>query len=94
MNPSNSFIEQMPKVELHVHLEGATTPTTLLHLAHKNKIALPADTVEGLQEWYQFRDFRHFVEIYLTSSQCIQSPEDIEFIAREFLKEQARQHIV
>ncbi len=94
MNPSNSFIEQMPKVELHVHLEGATTPATLLHLAHKNRIALPADTVEGLQEWYQFRDFRHFVEIYLTSSQCIQSPEDIEFIAREFLKEQARQHIV
>ena len=93
MNPLNAFIEQMPKVELHVHLEGATTPETLLRLARKNKISLPADTVEGLQEWYQFRNFRHFVEIYFKSSECIQSPEDIEFITREFLKEQARQNI-
>jgi adenosine deaminase len=46
------FIEQMPKVELHVHLEGSIQPETLLKLAHRNQVQLPADIVEGLRAWY------------------------------------------
>ena len=38
-----SFLVKMPKVELHVHLEGTFRPATLLSLARKNKVALPAD---------------------------------------------------
>ena len=37
----NTFIDQMPKVELHVHLEGAIRPSTLLALAQKHNITLP-----------------------------------------------------
>lgn len=84
----------LPKVELHVHLEGSIRPETVLRLAQKNKVTLPADTVEGLTEWYTFRDFPHFVEIYTTVSGCIRSAEDVEFIAREFLAGQAEQNIV
>lgn len=87
------FIRKMPKVELHVHLEGAVRPETLLKLAHKYNIALPANTVEGLQQWYTFRDFPHFVEIYLKISECIRTVDDIELIAREFLAGQAAQNI-
>jgi len=88
------FIETMPKVEIHVHLEGATQPETVLHLAEKNKIELPVKTIEEMRDWYEFRDFEHFVDIYLTASKCITSPEDIEYIAREFLKGQSQQNIV
>lgn len=88
------FCRAMPKVELHVHLEGSIRPETVLSLAKKNNIALPADTVEGLREWYVFRDFPHFVEIYVSVSNCIKSPEDIEFIAREFLVGQKDQNIL
>jgi adenosine deaminase len=84
----------MPKVELHVHLEGSIQPETLLLLAERNNVALPATTVEGLRRWYKFTDFPHFVEIYLTISSCIRTPEDIEFIAREFLRGQAAQRIL
>ncbi|MBI4854090.1 MAG: adenosine deaminase [Acidobacteria bacterium] len=87
------FITKMPKVELHVHLEGAIEPTTLLKLAKEHKVKLPANTVEGLQEWYKFKDFPHFVEIYLTISSCLKSTEDIELITREFLIGQAKQNI-
>jgi adenosine deaminase len=87
------FIREMPKVELHVHLEGAIQPETLLKLAARNNIALPADTVEGLREWYTFTDFPHFVTIYVKISECIQTPDDLEFVAREFLKGQAAQNI-
>ena len=84
----------MPKVELHVHLEGSIRPETVLRLAERHGVSLPADTVEGLREWYSFRDFPHFVEIYMAVSGCVRTPEDIEFVAREFLVGQAEQNIL
>ena len=88
-----TFIRAMPKVELHVHLEGAIRPETLLELAQRNRVRLPYDTVEGLREWYKFRDFPHFVEIYVAISRCLKTSADLELIAREFLANQAQQNI-
>ena len=88
-----SYIAAMPKVELHVHLEGAIRPETLLELARRNDVPLPADTVAGLHKWYSFTDFPHFVEIYVAISACLRTPDDIELIAREFLAGQAAQNI-
>jgi len=90
----DTFIRRMPKVELHVHLEGSIQPETLLLLARRNSVTLPTATAEGLRQWYKFTDFPHFVEIYLAISACVCSPEDIEFIAREFLRGQAAQRIL
>src|SRR5499426_1037272 len=92
--PLDTFIRRMPKVELHVHLEGSIQPETLLLLAERNGVTLPATTADGLRQWYKFTDFPHFVEIYLTISSCIRSSEDVEFIAREFLRGQAAQRIL
>jgi len=94
MDAIQKFITQMPKVELHVHLEGSVRPQTLLKLAARHQVPLPATTVEGLREWYTFRDFAHFIDIYLTISNCLRTPEDIELITREFLEGQAEQNIV
>ena len=88
-----SYIAAMPKVELHVHLEGAIRPETLLELARRNHVPLPADTIAGLHKWYSFTDFPHFVEIYVAISACLRTPDDIELIAREFLAGQAAQNI-
>ena len=90
----DSFIRAMPKVELHVHLEGSIRPETLLKLARRHAVRLPADTVEGLHEWYAFTDFPHFVEIYVTISRCLKTPDDIELVTREFLEGQAAQNII
>ena len=87
------FIRAMPKVELHVHLEGSIQPETLLTLAERNHIALPYATAAGLRDWYVFRSFPHFVEIYITISNCLKTANDIELIAREFLAGQAAQNI-
>jgi adenosine deaminase len=86
------FIEQMPKVELHVHLEGAIQPATLLQLARKNGITLPVNTEAEIREWYRFTDFAHFIEIYFAISECIHTADDLEFVAREFLRGQAAQN--
>lgn len=84
----------MPKVELHVHLEGSIRPETVLKLAQRHGIQLPANDIDGLRDWYHFRDFPHFVEVYVAVSKCIKTPEDIELIAREFLEGQAEQNVL
>ena len=89
----SEFITAMPTVELHVHLEGSIRPETLLRLASRHGVELPARSVEGIQDWYRFVDFAHFVEVYIAISRCIRTVEDIEFIAREFLLGQARQNV-
>ena len=88
-----SYIRALPKVELHVHLEGSIRPETLLKLAERNHVALPASDVAGLQRWYTFIDFPHFIEIYIAIASCLKTPDDIELITREFLIEQAAQNI-
>lgn len=88
------FLLRMPKVELHVHLEGAMRPEVLLELARRNGVDLPADDAEGLQEWFRFTDFEHFVQIYLTCSRALRRPEDFRLLASDFLAGQARQNIL
>jgi adenosine deaminase len=91
---TETAIRALPKVELHVHLEGAIQPETLLELAQRNHVPLPATTVAGLCDWYQFRDFPHFVQVYIAISRCIRTPEDLELIGRAFLAGQAAQNIL
>ncbi|MBL8166312.1 MAG: adenosine deaminase, partial [Anaerolineae bacterium] len=66
---------------------------TLLTLARRHNIALPADDEDGIRQWYTFTDFAHFVQIYIKISECIRTPDDIELLAREFLAGQAAQNI-
>lgn len=87
------FIKAMPKVELHVHLQGATQPETWLELAQRNHVPLPANTIAGMREWFVFRDFPHFIQIYMAVSATVRTADDIEFMAREFLRGQAAQNI-
>lgn len=88
-----TYLRAMPKVELHVHLEGAIQPATLLELARRNQVPLPADTEAGLRRWYTFTDFPHFAEIYQTLSRCLRTADDLELITRDFLAAQAAQNI-
>lgn len=84
----------MPKVELHVHIEGSIRPETLLVLAKRNNQPLPADDLDGLRQWYSFRDFEHFVEVYVAISKCVRTAEDIELMFREFLVGQKEQNVL
>lgn len=74
--PVDELIAALPKVELHVHLEGSMQPALLLELAAKHGIAgLPA-SLEAVREWYEFRDFPHFIDVYLAAVQTLRDEED------------------
>lgn len=88
-----SQICRMPKVELHVHLEGSIRPATLLALAERNGVVLPATDVEGLRRFYHFTDFPHFIRVYFAISRCLKTPDDFDLIAYEFGADMHRQAI-
>ena len=87
------FVREMPKVELHVHLEGSIRPEILLTLADRNGVALPAKDVAGVKEFYRFTDFDHFIRVYFAISDCLRTLDDYVLIARDFGAEMARQNI-
>jgi len=86
-------LERMPKIELHVHLEGATDAATVWTMAQHNHIALPAATLEAWQQMYDFTDFNHFIEVYLLAATTMQRTEDFAFMVEQFLRGQAAQNV-
>jgi aminodeoxyfutalosine deaminase len=89
----HEFVRRMSKVELHVHLEGSIRPATLLQLAERNGIELPVQGIDNLHDFYRFRDFAHFIEVYVTITRCLKTPDDYRLIAHEFGADCARQNI-
>jgi adenosine deaminase len=87
------YLDAVPKAELHVHLEGSIQPATLLTLAQRNGVPLPVQNVADLQNWFSFRDFNHFIEIYFKISSCLKTTGDYELIAYEFGAMMARQNV-
>lgn len=86
-------LRTMPKVELHVHLEGATDAATVWELAQRNKFNLPATSLEEWQRMYEFRDFNHFIEIYTSAVHSMQTADDFSFMLDRFLANQAEQNV-
>ncbi len=79
-----------PKIELHVHLEGTVRARTLLEIAKRNDYALPADTVEGLQELYRFTDFRHFIEVWILTTNALRREADYRQMVVDYAAEAAQ----
>ena len=88
-----AFIRALPKAELHVHLEGSIRPATLLQLAKRHNIILPANDEAGLREFYRFRDFNHFIEVWMVINECLRSGADFELITAELGAAAAQQNI-
>jgi aminodeoxyfutalosine deaminase len=78
-----------PKIELHVHLEGTVRAHTLLDIARRNDYALPADTVEGLAGLYEFRDFEHFIEVWILTTNALQTYDDFRQVVLDYAAEAA-----
>ena len=78
-----------PKIELHVHLEGTVRPATLLEIARRNDYALPADTEDGVAALYDFPDFAHFIEVWILTTNALQTAEDFRQVLVDYAAEAA-----
>ncbi|MBX2998229.1 MAG: adenosine deaminase [Caldilineaceae bacterium] len=92
---SAHLIQSMPKAELHIHLEGSIDVGTLLELADRHDALdqLPAQDEEGLRRWFLFRNFPHFVEIYMTIQALLRTADDFSTIVYRCGEDMAAQCI-
>ena len=78
-----------PKIELHVHLEGTIRARALLRIARRNGVPLPADSVEGLAAVYEFRDFAHFLQVWMLTTGALRTGEDFRQVVVDYAAEAA-----
>jgi aminodeoxyfutalosine deaminase len=76
-------VKPYPKIELHVHLEGTVRADTLREIAKRNDYPLPDD----LESLYRFRDFRHFIEVWILTTNALQTPEDFRQMVVDYAAE-------
>jgi aminodeoxyfutalosine deaminase len=84
----SSFIAGLPKAELHVHHVGSASPAIVSELAMRHPGAVPVDP-EALRRFFEFRDFAHFVEVYLAVVALIRTDDDIRYLTYEVARELA-----
>lgn len=86
MSDLTSFIAGLPKAELHVHHIGSASPRIVSELAARHPGTVPSDPDE-LARYFAFRDFEHFIEVYLSVVDLVRTPEDVRWLTYEIGRE-------
>lgn len=93
MAPVAELIAALPKTELHVHLEGSMPPELLLRLGRKHGLPDLPRSAEELSQWYEFRDFQHFIDVYLQAVSSLRDEEDFAALVTEVAAKLAGQNV-
>ncbi|AKX59532.1 adenosine deaminase [Thiopseudomonas alkaliphila] len=91
-----TWLNNTPKAELHLHLEGSLEPELLFQLAQRNQIQLPWSSVETLKQAYNFNNLQEFLDIYYQGANVLQTEQDFYDLTWAYLlkcKEQGVTHV-
>ncbi|HKF12894.1 MAG TPA: adenosine deaminase [Xanthobacteraceae bacterium] len=89
MHDTDTLIAQLPKCELHIHVEGSLEPELMFGLARRNGIRLPYASVEAVRQAYRFRNLQDFLDIYYQGMSVLVTEQDFYDLAFAYL---ARAH--
>ncbi len=87
------FITRMPKVETHLHLEGSVRPATMLEIAQRNNVDIPARDIAGVAQLFKYRDFHEFLTVFMALARSLKWGEDFEQVAYELGHDLADQNV-
>lgn len=76
MTDTASFIQSLPKAELHLHLEGSLEPEQMFEFARRNKVDIPFDSADAVRAAYQFSNLQDFLDIYYQGANVLRTEED------------------
>lgn len=104
---SKSFIQSLPKAELHLHLEGSVDPATLVELSRRYNTPLPTEnnrydvtgsgdvlTDEDVRRLYSYNDFNGFLLAFKSVTERLRSPEDYELVTYRLMQKLRQQNVV
>src|SRR5262249_32677179 len=89
--PPSSFIRQIPKAELHLHLEGSIEPTTLFELRTGRGERVTLAEIEGL---YRYADFPGFLQSFKHITEHLRTPEDYELITYRMMQRLKEENVL
>ena len=88
-----SWFERVPKVELHLHLEGAIPHDALWQLVQKYGGDPSVPDLEALERRFEYQDFSHFIETWIWKNRFLREYEDFTLIAEAVARDLAGQNI-
>ena len=104
---SRSFIQSLPKAELHLHLEGSVEPLTLAELSRRHNTPLPTEnnrydlsgsgdvlSEEDVRQLYAYNDFNGFLMAFKSVTERLRTPEDYELITYRLMQKLRQQNVV
>jgi adenine deaminase len=80
-----AIVTQMPKAELHIHIEGSLEPELIFALAQRNGVALAYSSVEQLRQAYAFTDLQSFLDIYYAGASVLLEEQDFYDMTAAYL---------
>lgn len=93
MNDFHSFLNQLPKAELHMHLEGSLEPELMFKLAQRNQVSLPFDSVAAIRAAYKFSNLQDFLDIYYQGAHVLQTEQDFYDLTWAYLERCQQQNV-
>ncbi|MBD2022741.1 adenosine deaminase [Leptolyngbya sp. FACHB-36] len=88
-----SFIHNIPKAELHLHIEGSLEPEMMFELAERNQVELPYRSVDEIRAAYQFENLQSFLDVYYVGSSVLQTEQDFYDLTWAYLQRAAAQQV-
>ena len=88
-----TLIKQIPKAELHLHIEGTLEPGLMMQLAQRNGVEIPYVSVEEIRSAYEFSDLQSFLDIYYAGAQVLIEEQDFYDLTWAYLERAAKDNV-
>lgn len=88
------YIKQIPKAELHIHIEGSFEPELMFKIAKRNGVKIAYDSVEELKAAYKFNNLQEFLDIYYEGASVLLKEEDFYDLTWAYLEKIHSQNVV
>ena len=88
-----NFIENLPKAELHLHIEGTFEPELMFEIAKRNNIQIPYKNVEEIRKAYQFDCLQDFLDIYYQGASVLINEQDFYDLTYSYVQKCAKQNV-
>lgn len=93
MSLHKEFVSGLPKVELHLHIEGSLEPELMFALAQRNNVAIPFKTVDEVRAAYNFSNLQDFLDIYYQGMSVLLHEQDFYDLTMAYLQRVAAQNV-
>ena len=91
---SADFLRNLPKAELHLHIEGTLEPPRMFELAERNGVHLPYANEDAVRAAYAFEDLQSFLDLYYLATDVLQTEADFYDLTMDYLNVCRQEHII